>query len=52
MTTEKTVGKMTLSEALPHLDSIAKVYGLKLNRLKDFRFARILLVNLYNRELS
>jgi hypothetical protein len=52
MITEKTVGKMTLSEALPHLDSIGKAYGLKLNRLKDFRLARIILVNLYNRELS
>ena len=35
MITEKTVGKMTISEALPHLDSIANAYGLKLNRLKD-----------------
>ena len=52
MITEKTVGKMTLSEALPHLVCIAKAYGLKLNRLKDFRLARIILVNLYNRELS
>jgi hypothetical protein len=26
-------------------------YGLKLNRAKDFKFARIILVNLYNREL-
>ena len=52
MITEKTVGKMTISEVYPHLDCIAKSYGLKLNRVKDFRLARIILVNLYNRELS
>jgi hypothetical protein len=46
------VGKMTLSEAYPHLKAIAHAYGLKLNRAKDFKFARILLVNLYNRELA
>ena len=48
---EKTIGKMKISEALPHLDCVAKAYGLKLNRTKDFKFARIILVNLYNREL-
>lgn len=45
------VGKMTISEAYPHLKSIANAYGLNLNRVKDFRFARLILVNLYNREL-
>jgi hypothetical protein len=45
------VGKMTISEAYPHLKSIANAYGLNLNRAKDFRFARLILVNLYNREL-
>jgi hypothetical protein len=45
------VGKMTISEAYPHLKSIANAYGLKLNRVKDFKFARLILVNLYNREL-
>ena len=45
------IGKMTLTEAYPHLNSVALVYGLKLNRAKDFKFARIILVNLYNREL-
>ncbi len=45
------IGKMKLSEALPHLDSVAKSYGLKLNRAKDFRIARIILANLYCREL-
>ncbi len=42
---------MTISEAYPHLNSVAMAYGLKLNRVKDFRFARLILVNLYNREL-
>lgn len=42
---------MTISEAYPHLKVIANAYGLNLNKAKDFRFARIILVNLYNREL-
>ena len=45
------IGKMTISEAYPHLKTIALAYGLKLNKVKDFRFARIILVNLYSREL-
>ena len=45
------IGKMTISEAYPHLNVIAKSYGLKLNRVKDFKFARLILANLYNREL-
>ena len=45
------IGKMTLNEAYPHLKSVALAYGLNLNRVKEFRFARIILVNLYNREL-
>jgi len=51
MITQKTVGKMTISEAYPHLSVIANAYGLKLNKVKDFKHARIILVNLYNREL-
>ena len=42
---------MTISEAYPHLKTIALAYGLKLNKVKDFRFARIILANLYSREL-
>ena len=42
---------MNITEAFPHLDCVAKAYGLKLNRAKDFKFARMILVNLYNREL-
>ena len=30
----------TLSEVLPELKSIAKVYSLKLNRVSDFKIAR------------
>ena len=42
---------MTISEAYPYLKSIALAYGLKLNRAKDFKFARLVLANLYCREL-
>ena len=45
------IGKMTISEAYVHLKAISLAYGLRLNRAKDFKFARIILVNLYNREL-
>jgi hypothetical protein len=48
---QKLIGKMGINEIYPHLDVIAKAYGLKLNRVKDFKFARLILVNLYNREL-
>ena len=49
--TQKTVGNMTISEAYPHLMVVANAYGLKLNRVKDFKLCRLILVNLYNREL-
>lgn len=42
---------MTISEVYPYLHSIANDYGLRLNRVKEFKFARFILVNLYNREL-
>jgi len=45
------IGKLTISEAYPHLKDVALAYGLKLNRAKDFKFARIILANLYSREL-
>jgi len=45
------IGKMTLSQAYPHLKTVASAYGLRLNRAKEFKLARIILVNLYNREL-
>jgi len=42
---------MTISEAYPHLKVVAHAYGLRLNRAREFKFARIILANLYNREL-
>jgi hypothetical protein len=45
------IGQMTISEAYHHLQPIANAYGLRLNRAKEFKLARMLLVNLYNREL-
>jgi hypothetical protein len=45
------IGRMTLSESYPHLRSVALAYGLKLNRVRDFKFARLILANLYSREL-
>tara|TARA_Y100000356_G_C11215748_1_gene266182 strand:+ start:104 stop:262 length:159 start_codon:yes stop_codon:yes gene_type:complete len=41
------IGKMTITEVMPALNSIAKQHGLKLNRLKDFRIARKLLAIRY-----
>ena len=46
------IGKMKITEALPYLKVVAQAYGLRLNRAKEFKFARMILVNLYNRELS
>lgn len=46
------IGKMTISQAYPYLRSVANTYGLKLNNARDFKFARLILVNLYNRELN
>lgn len=43
------IGDMTVSEAYKHLQPIAHAYGLKLNRVKDFKLARLILANLYNR---
>jgi hypothetical protein len=45
------ISKMTLTEAYPHLKSIADAYGLRLNRAREFKMARIILANLYCREL-
>lgn len=45
------IGKMTISQVYPHLKTVALSYGLRLNRVKEFKLARIILVNLYNREL-
>ena len=45
------IREMTITEAYPYLKTVALAYGLKLNRAKDFKFARIILVNLYSIEL-
>ena len=45
------IGKMTINQAYPHLNKIASVYGLRLNRTKEFKLARLILANLYCREL-
>jgi hypothetical protein len=52
MSKEKTIniGDLTITEAYPHLRSVANAYGLKLNKVKDFRLARLILSNLYNRQ--
>jgi hypothetical protein len=48
---EKLISEMTINEVFPHLNVIAKAYGLKLNNLDDFKFAKLILINLYCREL-
>lgn len=48
----KDIGKMTITEAYEYIKPIADVYGLRLNRLRDFKLARMILVNLYSRELA
>ena len=37
------IGQMTITEVEPALKSIAKEYGLKLNRVKEFNIAKKLL---------
>ena len=41
------IGKMTISQATPYLKSVALTHGLRLNRVKEFKLARIILANLY-----
>ena len=36
---------VTITEALPQLEAIAKAYSLKLNRLSDFKIARAIWAN-------
>ena len=45
------IGKMTITEAYPHLKTISESYGLRLNQAREFKLTRLILVNLYNREL-
>ena len=44
------IGKMTISEAEPYLESIAMLYGLNLGKVKHFKFARMILANLYSND--
>ena len=44
------IGKMTISEAEPYLESIALLYGLNLGKVKLFKFARMILANLYSND--
>ncbi len=44
------IGQMTITQAYPYLQPVAHAYGLKLNRAKDFKLARIILANLYTRQ--
>jgi hypothetical protein len=46
------IGKMTITKSYPRLKSVALDCGLNLNRSKDFKFVKIILVNLYSVELS
>ena len=48
---QKNIGDLTISEAFVLLRPISSSYGLRLNRLKEFKLARLILVNLYSREL-
>ncbi len=45
------LSKMTITEALVYLKPIAKQYGLKLNRLRDFNTAKLICANLYNNRI-
>ena len=47
----KEIGSSKLSEMLPHLKQVAALYGLRLYSANEFKQARIILANLYNREL-
>ena len=39
------IGQMTITEAYKYLQPIARVCGLKLYRVRDFKFARLVLAN-------
>ena len=41
----KTIGKHTLKELLPHIETIAFEYGLKINKVKDFRLIKKILIH-------
>jgi len=39
------IGQMTITQAYQHLSPIAQRFGLKLNRVNDFKLARLILAN-------
>jgi len=43
----KSLGEMTISEAMPRLQAVAIAYQLRLNRSKEFKLAMIILTNIY-----
>jgi hypothetical protein len=43
------IGKMPVSQVLPYLVDIAEIYGLRLNRVKEWRMARAILVSRYSK---
>jgi hypothetical protein len=45
------IGKLTVSEAMTYLNPIAKTYGLKINRAKDLKLARMIFATIYCREI-
>jgi len=45
---KKLIGEMTISEAYPYLNVIAKTYDLKLYKVQDFKFDSLLLAYLFS----
>ncbi len=45
------IGKMKISEVYPYLKEIADEYGLRLNRVNDFKLVRMILANRWNSNL-
>ncbi len=45
ITTKTTIGKSKVSQVLPAMKVAAHLYGLKLNRARDFKTAKRVLVN-------
>lgn len=45
ITHKMNIGKMTITEAYNYLNPIAQAFGFKLNRVEDFKFARLILAN-------
>jgi hypothetical protein len=39
------IGQMTITEAYKYLYPVSEKFGLKLNRVEDFNFARLILAN-------